>query len=246
MFVFGSLRVAAASHLDYEYLFAFAIRIRRNLMARPRRPVTAPRKVPIQARSTQLVADILKAAVRVLEREGAQRFTTIRVAETAGVSVGSLYQYFPNKQAILFRLQVDEWEKTGATIHAILGDTSQPPAQRLRTMVRAFFHSECDEAPLRLALDAATPNYHDAPESQSGRRRSRRIANTFVAAAAPNASPAQRRFAADLLFMTTTAIGKQVSERGPSRREIDRWAEAVADMLIDYLTKLAPRARRTI
>jgi AcrR family transcriptional regulator len=213
-------------------------------MARPRRPLTSPRKVPIQERSTQLVADILKAAVRVLEREGAQRFTTIRVAETAGVSVGSLYQYFPNKQAILFRLQLDEWEKTGATIDAILSDRSQLPASRLRTMIRAFFQSECDEAPLRLALDAATPNYHDAPESRAGRRRSRRIANRFVAAAAPQASPAQRRFAAELLFMTVTAVGKQVSERGPSRPEVERWADAIADMLIAYLAKLGPGVAR--
>lgn len=210
-------------------------------MPRPRCPVTAPRKLPVQARSTQLVADILKAAVRVLEREGAQRFTTIRVAEAAGVSVGSLYQYFPNKQAILFRLQLDEWEKTGATIDAILSDTAQPPAQRLRTMMRAFFHSECEEAPLRLALDAATPNYHDAPEAQTARVRSRRIVNAFVAAVAPRANARQRSFAADLLFVTTTAVGKQVSERQPTPAEVDRWADAIAEMLIAYLERLGPR-----
>jgi len=44
-----------------------------------------------------------------LAKEGAQRFTTARVAERAGVSVGSVYQYFPNNAAILFRLQTDEW-----------------------------------------------------------------------------------------------------------------------------------------
>ena len=59
-------------------------------------PISA-RKRPRQARSERLVATILEAAIRVLAREGAQRFTTARVAETAGVSVGSLYQYFPNK-----------------------------------------------------------------------------------------------------------------------------------------------------
>ncbi len=126
-------------------------------MPRPRRPVIAPRKEPVQARSTQLVADILEAAVRVLEREGAQRFTTIRVAEAAGVSVGSLYQYFPNKQAILFRLQLDEWEKTGAILDAILGDARLPPARRLRAMMRAFFHSECEEAPLRARARRRAP-----------------------------------------------------------------------------------------
>jgi AcrR family transcriptional regulator len=213
-------------------------------MPRPRRPVIAPRKLPVQARSTQLVDDILKAAVRVLVREGAQRFTTVRVAEAAGVSVGSLYQYFPNKQAILFRLQLDEWETTGSTIDALLGDASRPPGERLRATTRAFFKSECDEAPLRAALDAAMPNYHDAPESRAGHERSRRVVGAFVAAAAPLASARQRRFAGDLVFMTMTAVGKQVSERRLTPAEVDRWADAVAEMLTLHLAQLAPRRRR--
>ena len=77
-----------------------------------RKPRISPRKQPQQARSTELVAAILDAAGQVLAKEGAQRFTTARVAEKAGVSVGSLYQYFPNKAAILFRLQSDEWRQT--------------------------------------------------------------------------------------------------------------------------------------
>lgn len=52
------------------------------------------RKQPKQTRSTELVAAILQAAAQVLAKEGAHRFTTARVAEKAGVSIGSLYQYF--------------------------------------------------------------------------------------------------------------------------------------------------------
>jgi hypothetical protein len=118
-----------------------------------------------------------------------------------------------------------------------------PPKERLRTMLRAFFHSECEEAPLRSALDAATPDYHDAPEAQTQRARSRRIALAFVAETAPQASPQQRSFAADLLFLTTTAVGKQVSERHPPTADVDRWADAVAEMLLLYLERLAPRPR---
>ena len=211
-------------------------------MPKPLRPVTAPRKLPVQARSAELVAAILEAAFRVLRREGASRFTTIRVAAEAGVSVGSLYQYFPNKHAILFRLQLDEWETTGVTIDAILGDAKRPPERRLRDMLRAFFHSECAEAPLRLALDAAAPAYHDAPESRAGRGRSARFLSTSVAGGAPRATARQRTFAAELLFTTMTSIGKQVSERRPPPAEVDRWADAVADMLGAYLAQLAPRS----
>lgn len=102
-------------------------------------PVVSVRKRPQQTRSKRIVADILEAAIRVLAQEGAQKFTTARVAEEAGVSVGSLYQYFPNKEAILFRLQTDEWDQTGAVLDGILAKSDQPPLDRLRSMVRAFF-----------------------------------------------------------------------------------------------------------
>ena len=101
-----------------------------------------------------------------MAKQGAQRFTTARVAERAGVSIGSLYQYFPNKAAILFRLQSDEWRQTSALLRRILEDQRSPPPQRLRTLVHAFIRSECDEAAVRVALDDAAPLYRDAPEAR--------------------------------------------------------------------------------
>src|SRR5215467_916584 len=95
-----------------------------------RKPQISSRKQPKQARSTELVGVILEAALQVLAEEGAHRFTTTRVAEKAGVSVGSLYQYFPNKAAILFRLQSDEWKQTTGLLRAILEDTRKPPLER--------------------------------------------------------------------------------------------------------------------
>lgn len=58
------------------------------------------RKQPIQGRSTATVEAIVEAAIRILRADGWARLTTTRVAERAGVSVGSLYQYFPNREAI--------------------------------------------------------------------------------------------------------------------------------------------------
>ena len=70
-----------------------------------------PRKTPVQVRSTSSVDAILKATVQVLLRVGKEKLTTTRVAARAGVSVGTLYQYFPNKSALLraaLRLHVEE------------------------------------------------------------------------------------------------------------------------------------------
>ena len=59
-----------------------------------------PRKKPVQARSTVTVDAIVEATIRILRRDGWAACTTTRIATLAGVSVGSLYQYFPNRNAI--------------------------------------------------------------------------------------------------------------------------------------------------
>src|SRR6201996_3668059 len=129
-------------------------------------PRISSRKQPKQARSAQLVSDILTAAAQVLARDGAHRFTTARVAEKAGVSVGSLYQYFPNKESILFQLQRQEWQTTTGLLEKILAPSAVPPPVRVRRAIHAFFQSECDEAELRVALEDAAPLYRAAPEAQ--------------------------------------------------------------------------------
>ncbi len=65
---------------------------------------TTARKKPRQARSRATVDAILTATARILVREGYGKMTTNRVAEVAGVSVGSLYQYFPNKESLVAAL----------------------------------------------------------------------------------------------------------------------------------------------
>jgi AcrR family transcriptional regulator len=205
----------------------------------PAKPIVSARKAPRQRRSRQLVEDILEAAIRVLSREGAGRFTTARVAETAGVSVGSLYQYFPNKEAILFRLQTDEWKRTGDLMNSILTDTSRPPLERLRATVEAFFLSEWEEAALRVALGDAAPSYRKAPEVKDHRREGRERSRRFMAELLPNASPKDRRFASDFVMTTMSVVGKKVSEQARSRAEVQAWGRAMGEMLCAYLTQLS-------
>ena len=197
------------------------------------------RKAPKQARSTGLVAAILEAAVQVLAREGAQRFTTARVAEKAGVSIGSLYQYFPNKAAILFRLQSDEWRQTTGMLRGILEDVEQPPLQRLRKLVHAFIRSECEEAAMRVALNDAAPLYRDAPEAREARASGDRIMQGFIREALPQASESTRALAADLITTTLSKVGKHFSESPRSPAEIETYAGAMADMFCAYLESLA-------
>jgi AcrR family transcriptional regulator len=200
-----------------------------------RDPRISSRKQPKQARSTDLVAAILEAALQVLAKEGAARFTTVRVAEKAGVSVGSLYQYFPNKAAILFRLQSDEWRQTTALLKSILEERTKPPLERLRILVHAFIQSECEEAAFRVALDDAAPLYRDAPEAKAAKASGERTILAFMKEALPKASPATRAMAGGLIKETLSTVGKQFSETPRKPEEIAAYSEAMADMFCAYL-----------
>ncbi|ODA68108.1 Fatty acid metabolism regulator protein [Methyloligella halotolerans] len=207
-------------------------------MTERKTPRISSRKQPKQARSTELVAAVLDAAVQVLAKEGAQRFTTARVAERAGVSVGSLYQYFPNKAAILFRLQSDEWRETAELLGGILDDDGKPPLERLRALVHAFVRSECEEAEVRMALDDAAPLYRDAPEAQAAKAGAQRKIAAFMADLLPEISEEERVLAGDLIATTLTAVGKRFSEKPRTKGEIEAYADALADMLCAYLEGL--------
>jgi AcrR family transcriptional regulator len=196
------------------------------------------RKQPQQARSADLVAAILEAAVQVLAKEGAQRFTTARVAEKAGVSVGSIYQYFPNKAAILFRLQSDEWRQTTDLLRSILEDRRSPPPERLRTLVHAFLRSECEEAAMRMALADAAPLYRDALEAREVKESGHRTVEIFMREALPEASDTTRALAGGLITATLSAVGKQFSETPRTPAEIEAYADAMADMVCAYLKGL--------
>lgn len=210
----------------------------RTAMTTRRRPQIASRKQPQQARSTELVAAILEAATQVLATEGATRFTTARVAEKAGVSVGSIYQYFPNKASILFRLQTDEWMQTTRMLRDILEDTDTPHLERLRALVHAFLRSECEEAAVRGALNDAAPLYRDSPEARRAHAESDQMVDSFMMEALPGLSDAHRELAGDLIFTTLSSVGSSFSSKRRTKAEIKIYADAMADMFCAYLQAL--------
>lgn len=215
-------------------------------MTSQQNPPISSRKQPKQARSTELVAAILEAASQVLAREGAARFTTARVAERAGVSVGSVYQYFPNKAAILFRLQSEEWQQTKDMLNAILADAEHPPLERVRRLVHAFIQSECDEADMRVALDDAAPLYRDAPEARTAKASGHRAFHAFMADLLPGANEATWDMAVSLVLNTMSGVGKDFSSSPRTGKEIERFSDALADMFCAYLRELQTRYGREV
>jgi AcrR family transcriptional regulator len=100
----------------------------------PRRKKLTPRKSPRQTRSAATVDAIVEAAAYILKREGWSRLTTNRIAERAGVNIASLYQYFPNKEAIAHELH----RRFRAQIHAtVTPERVSAMNQDLRALVRS-------------------------------------------------------------------------------------------------------------
>jgi AcrR family transcriptional regulator len=122
---------------------------------RPRKNTLKARKVPAQARSQETVTVILEASAHILESEGLRGFNTNAIAERAGVSVGSLYQYFSNKDAIVLAL-IGSFEEAlhDAVLRAVQSGRGQELKARLRLLVRALVTVHYHRPRLNRVLEA--------------------------------------------------------------------------------------------
>jgi AcrR family transcriptional regulator len=100
---------------------------------------TRLRNVPTQARSRERLRRVLDAADRVLAEQGAEAFTTTRVAAAAGIPVGSVYRYFPDKQGIVEALALRYWDTFADLVAAVAeSDERDPLADPARSVLDAL------------------------------------------------------------------------------------------------------------
>lgn len=114
-----------------------------------------PRKTPLQKRARATRDSILEAAARIIGQRGIASFNTNAVAERAGVSIGSLYQYFPNKDALMAALIQRQQEQQLATLRTA-ASTTEPDADLevvVRNLVRAAMQHHHDNDLLASAID---------------------------------------------------------------------------------------------
>jgi AcrR family transcriptional regulator len=101
-----------------------------------RKPPTSPRKKASQERSRATVCALIEATARILVREGFDKASTNRIAAMAGVSVGSLYQYFPSKEALVAAVIERHQQEIMQVVRGELAQAAgQPIEQGVRTLV---------------------------------------------------------------------------------------------------------------
>ncbi|HTQ57807.1 MAG TPA: TetR/AcrR family transcriptional regulator [Bryobacteraceae bacterium] len=172
------------------------------------------RRTPKQKRSRQTVQAILDAVVRLLKREGAGAVTTNRIAEVAGVSIGSLYQYFPDKQAIFSALherhiqEIDQSMQTALVDHA-----SSALPDLLRAIVDAMIDAHARDPELHALLSAQTP-----PHAEWTRHFAVRLHGVFRLAIAARARELKTRRNPDKLAFVAAHMVESLSHGAMFRR----------------------------
>src|SRR5215467_1710487 len=107
-------------------------------MRMTRRPQTNPRKVASQSRSRLTVEALIEATARILVRDGYDRASTNKIAAMAGVSIGSLYQYFPSKEAVVAAVtERHTQELSQVVLNALLKVSEHPIEIGVRELISA-------------------------------------------------------------------------------------------------------------
>ncbi|MFZ5528645.1 MAG: TetR/AcrR family transcriptional regulator [Pseudomonadota bacterium] len=117
-------------------------------MARPRQTTAAQqktmRKAPVQGRAQHTVRMIYQATAQIIENEGLAGLSTNKIARVAGFSVGTLYQYFPSKEAVLQAMIADERQRVMDEMRTVLLEVAagrQEPLEGLRLRIRALIQA---------------------------------------------------------------------------------------------------------
>jgi AcrR family transcriptional regulator len=204
----------------------------------PRRARTAPRRAPRQKRAEDTIEVLLQATELAIVRHGFHGTTTNRIAEIAGVSIGTLYHYFPTKeslvQAVVHRMWREEYEAMATQLTLLadaplgviireLAKTLVGVVSKRRELVRRWYSEASHLGDLETGLgmsNAAAESVRCALEARRDEVR-----------------PLDLAFAADLVVKTALAVARTASRDYPGELASGVLAEELGQMLARYLLK---------
>jgi AcrR family transcriptional regulator len=201
-----------------------------------------PRKLPVQARSAASVDAILEATIQVLLGVGKQRLTTTRVAMRAGVSVGTLYQYFPNKSALLqaaLRRHMNEVmeavervckEQKGNTLH-----------QMAKALVTAFLAAKMRDARTSVALYSISSDVDGTKiVQQMGARSNKAIVAMLTTCCEPLGKDPQ--LVASMLQGAMAGVSRRLLESEAPEKQFDALRQELVFLVCAYLKASSARS----
>jgi AcrR family transcriptional regulator len=204
------------------------------LPQRPAPPLT-PRKAPVQERSSATVEAILQATIQVLLKEGKGRLTTTRVAQRAGVSVGTLYQYFPNKKSLLQAVLRRHLEQVAAAIEqACREQAGKPLAEMVAALIHTFLAAKMRDPKTSVALYSVSSDVDGFSISKQTTTRSNKALVAMLASSPqPLAKPPE--LIAEMLQGLMAGVGRRLVEFPVPEKHFDALREELVFLASAYV-----------
>ena len=200
-----------------------------------------PRKTPVQARAAVTVEAISEATIQVLLSHGADRLTTTRIAERAGVSVGTLYQYYPNKQSLLFAALEHHLERVATAVEIACERSHHKPIREMvKKVVEAFVDAKLERTDVSIALYQIAASVGGPALAKRAGQRSRKAIEAMLKTAPDTMSPPDK-FAIDTMFAAMAGATRSVLEAGASPAMARKLREHLVLLCQSYMAALAAR-----
>lgn len=200
------------------------------------KPLYFLKKIPKQARAIATVEAILDTAAQILISEGYAPASTNRIAERAGVSIGSLYEYFPSKEAIfaeLGRREGDKWYQ------ALVAERPESPQEAIRYLINRRIQYCRDNLPLYTALATQIPASRPADDANDPIYVDfKQMSDAYFADHRQEIQPTvEIEFLSEFLMRAVSATIHDYAIRSPQHLEKPALAEELISMIERYLLK---------
>lgn len=199
-------------------------------------PTTNPRRQPRQARAQATVDAIVKATAHVLIDEGYDRASTNRIAQAAGVSIGSLYQYFPSKEALVAALVDSHVEKMTHALDATLGaHEPQGISANARTLVRGLIAAYRVEPDLHHVLCQEVPKIGELEKVYSFEQQLGQLCRQYLFVAHENIRCTDVDRAIFTLVNAVPSVARAAVQADPAGEQDGRLTEELTDLILRYV-----------
>jgi AcrR family transcriptional regulator len=204
----------------------------------PRKPATTPRKLPRQERSRVTVEAILEATTRILVEEGYDRANTNRIAERAGISIGSLYQYFPNKESLMTALMEQHAQEMAELVETKLNCLfDSPPAIVIPAIVTAVIAAHAIDPRLHQVLSEEIPRSERSPQMHKADERITALLRTYLERWHDPIHPQNIELTAFILSRTVDSLCHAAVIEYPNFVRDSQFEREVSSLLLSYLMK---------
>jgi len=204
--------------------------------------ILEPRKSPVQARSAASVDAILEATIQVLLTLGKERLTTTRVALRAGVSVGTLYQYFPNKSALLQAALKRHMEEVAGAVERVCREQKGNTLEHMATaLINAFLEAKMRDAKTSVALYSVSSDVDGAKiVQQIGVRSNKAIVGMLASARVPLTK--DPHLVAAMLQGAMAGVSRRLLESGAPEKQFDTFRHELILFVCAYLDACSARS----